>query len=159
MNIRLTTPEDWRLLKHVRLAALLDTPTAFGVSYRAAARYTDEQWKARASSTGTAFWLAFEGHTPVGMVGAGINAVNRYNLIGMWVEPAARGSGVAAQLMAAVKARAVAQGYEGVYLEVSPSNARAARFYLKQGFTFVDEWAPLESHPSIAVQTLHWAPS
>lgn len=66
---------------------------------------------------------------------------------------------MAAQLVAAVKARAVAQGFEGVYLEVSPSNARAAHFYLKQGFTLLDGWAPLERHPSIAVQTLHWAPS
>jgi hypothetical protein len=62
--------EDWMLLKKVRLAALLDTPTAFGASYHTAAAYTDEQWKVRASSTGTVFWLAFEKDRPVGMIGA-----------------------------------------------------------------------------------------
>jgi hypothetical protein len=36
MDIRSTETEDWRLLKQVRLAALLDTPTAFGVSYQTA---------------------------------------------------------------------------------------------------------------------------
>lgn len=57
MDIRSTVTEDWKLLRQVRLAALLDTPTAFGVSYQTAADYTDEQWQVRASSTGTAFWL------------------------------------------------------------------------------------------------------
>ncbi|EGH14130.1 GCN5-related N-acetyltransferase [Pseudomonas amygdali pv. morsprunorum str. M302280] len=50
MDIRLTKTEDWMLLKQVRLAALLDTPTAFGVSYQTAVKYTDQQWKDRASS-------------------------------------------------------------------------------------------------------------
>ncbi|MFJ7793803.1 GNAT family N-acetyltransferase [Pseudomonas sp. NPDC096950] len=157
MDIRLTEEKDWKRLKQVRLAALLDTPTAFGVSYQTAARYTDEQWKERASSdTGTQFWLAIEDDKPVGMIGAAVSQANRYNLIGMWVEPAARGSGVANQLVAAVKSRAVSRGYDQVFLDVSPDNARAANFYLRQGFTFMDEWEPLESHPHIRVQTMFW---
>ncbi|WP_420232495.1 GNAT family N-acetyltransferase [Pseudomonas sp. ABY48] len=156
MEIRLTETKDWMLLKQVRLAALLDTPTAFGVNYQTAARYTDEQWKDRASSARTAFWLAFDGDRLIGMIGAGVSSANRYNLIGMWIEAPARGSGVAAQLVEAVKARAMAQGFEGVFLDASPDNARASNFYLKQGFAFLDEWEPLESHPHITVQTMHW---
>lgn len=156
MKIRLTETKDWMLLKQVRLAALLDTPTAFGVNYQTAAKYTDEQWKDRASSAGTAFWLAFDGDRPIGMIGAGVSSANRYNLIGMWIEAPVRGSGVAAQLVEAVKARAMAQGFEGVFLDVSPDNARASNFYLKQGFAFLDEWEPLESHPHITVQTMRW---
>lgn len=90
------------------------------------------------------------------MIGAGVSSANRYYLIGMWIEAPARGSGVAAQLVEAVKARAMAQGFEGVFLDVSPDNARASNFYLKQGFAFLDEWEPLESHPHITVQTMHW---
>ena len=156
MDIRSTVTEDWKLLRQVRLAALLDTPTAFGVSYQTAAAYTDEQWQVRASSTGTAFWLAFEHDRPVGMIGAAVSDTQRFNLIGMWVEPAARGSGVATQLVETVKARATSQGFDRVYLDVSPDNARASNFYLKQGFTFMDEWEPLESHPHITVQTMLW---
>ena len=55
MRIRTTETKDWMLLKQVRLAALLDTPTAFAVSYQTAAAYSDEQWKERASSVGTEF--------------------------------------------------------------------------------------------------------
>ncbi|WP_063913490.1 GNAT family N-acetyltransferase [Pseudomonas sp. p21] len=156
MDVRSTETKDWMLLKQVRLAALLDTPTAFGVSYQTAAAYNDEQWKERASSAGTEFWLAFEQDRPVGMIGAAVSSANRFNLIGMWVEPAARGSGAAAQLVEAVKARATVKGFDRVFLDASPDNARASNFYLKQGFTFLDEWEPLESHPHIAVQTMLW---
>ncbi len=153
MDIRLTQTRDWMLLKRVRLAALQDTSTAFGVSYQAAANYSDQQWQDRASSTGTQFWLAFKNQQPVGMIGAAVSGANRYNLIGMWVAPDSRGSGVAAKLVDAVKSRGRDQGHE-CDLDVAPENARAAHFYLKQGFTFIDEWEPLESPPHIKVQTM-----
>ncbi|WP_177474917.1 MULTISPECIES: GNAT family N-acetyltransferase [unclassified Pseudomonas] len=156
MDIRSTEAKDWMLLKKVRLAALLDTPTAFGVSYQTAANYSDEQWKERASSAGTEFWLAIKEDKTVGMIGAVVSDANRYNLIGMWVEPTARGSGVATQLVEAVKSRAIGKGHDRVFLDVSPDNARASNFYLKQGFSFIDEWEPLESHPHIMVQTMLW---
>ncbi|MBK5541589.1 GNAT family N-acetyltransferase [Pseudomonas sp. TH05] len=152
MDIRSTEVKDWMLLKQVRLAALLDTPTAFGVSYQTAALYSDE----RASSAGTEFWLAVKDNKPVSMIGAAVSGANRYNLIGMWVEPTARGSGVAAQLVEAVKSRAIEKGHDHVFLDVSPDNARASNFYLNQGFSFIDEWEPLESHPHIMVQTMLW---
>lgn len=152
IDIRSTEVKDWMLLKQVRLAALLDTPTAFGVSYQTAALYSDE----RASSAGTEFWLAVKDNKPVSMIGAAVSGANRYNLIGMWVEPTARGSGVAAQLVEAVKSRAIEKGHDHVFLDVSPDNARASNFYLNQGFSFIDEWEPLESHPHIMVQTMLW---
>jgi ribosomal protein S18 acetylase RimI-like enzyme len=156
MRIRATETKDWMLLKQVRLAALLDTPTAFALSYQTAAADSDEQWKERASSAGAEFWLAFEQDRPVAMVGAGVSSAQRFNLIGMWVEPAARGSGVATQLVDAVKSRATNKGFDRVYLEVSTDNARASDFYLRQGFVFLEEWEPLDSHPHITVQTMLW---
>lgn len=156
MGIRLTQAKDWMLLKHVRLAALLDTPTAFAVSYQTAASYSDEQWQVRASSATTEFWLAICDDKPMGMVGAVLSSANRYSLIGMWVEPAARGSGVATQLVAAVKSRALEKGHDRVFLEVSSVSIRALNFYLKQGFSPIEEWEPLDSHPHINVQTMVW---
>ena len=158
MDIRLAQAEDWMLLKQVRLAALLDTPTAFGVSHHTAVTYTDEQWRERASpETGTQFWLSIKCGDPVGLIGAGVSEMNRYNLIGMWIEPQSRGSGTAARLVDAVKSRALQLGHKHVYLDVSPENARAVSFYLKQGFVFMDEWEPLMSHPHIMVQAMCWS--
>jgi ribosomal protein S18 acetylase RimI-like enzyme len=91
------------------------------------------------------------------MIGAGVSETDRFNLIGMWVAPTLRGSGAATRLVDAVKTCALGQGYAQVYLDVAPDNARAASFYLKQGFSFVDEWEPLQSHPHIMVQTMLWA--
>jgi RimJ/RimL family protein N-acetyltransferase len=158
MEVRLTDVSDWKLLKQVRLAALSNTPTAFGVSYESAAQYSDAQWQERAAATsGTEFWLAFIDGKPVGMIGAGISQTNRYNLIGMWVEPDVRGSGIASRLVEAVKSRALQKLHDRVFLDVSPDNARAANFYLKHGFVFVDEWEPLASHPHISVRTMVWS--
>lgn len=91
------------------------------------------------------------------MIGAAVSSAHRLNLIGMWVDPAARGSGLAAQLVASVKAQAVGKGFDRVFLDVSADNARASSFYIKQGFAFMDEWEPLQSHPHITVQTMVWA--
>ncbi len=76
----------------------------------------------------------------------------------MWVEPQARGAGIAERLVEAVKARARQQGRDRIFLDVSPDNGRAAGFYLKQGFVFIDEWEPLASHPHLRVQTMVWTP-
>jgi ribosomal protein S18 acetylase RimI-like enzyme len=158
MEVRMTGAADWLLLKQVRLAALSNAPTAFGVSFDTAAGYTDEQWQQRSSAMdGPEFWLAFMDGAPVGMIGAGVSQRHRYNLIGMWVEPDVRGSGIASKLVEAVKTRAIQKGHDRVFLDVSPGNERAANFYLKHGFVFIDEFEPLASHPHIVVQTMVWA--
>jgi len=158
MEVRMTAAQDWTLLKQVRLAALSSAPTAFGVSYDNAVKYTDEQWQERASAAaGPEFWLAFADNKPVGMIGGGVSQSGRYNLIGMWVEPEMRGSGIASSLVVAVKSRALQTGHGRIFLDVSPDNKRAAAFYLKHGFAFIDEFEPLASHPHITVQTMVWA--
>lgn len=61
MIVHETNVQDWVSLKTVRLEALLDAPTAFGVSYQAAINYTDERWKELASSESQPhFWLALD---------------------------------------------------------------------------------------------------
>ncbi len=157
MEIRVTQKQDWLLLKQIRLAALQDTPTAFGVSYETAAADSDAQWQVRAAGERTWFWLAFDDDRPVGLVGAGFRDPARYELIAMWVEPAARGAGVADALVAAVKARAVELGLEALYLEVAPENTRAVQFYQRHGFVFMDEWEPIDSHPHILAQSMCWS--
>jgi len=155
MIIRPTCEADWEALKSIRLAALLDAPTAFGVSHQTAAAYTEAEWRERAAVGGTAFWLAFDDDgKPVGMIGGAVDGQGHYNLIGMWVVPAQRGSGAARQLVDAVKAHARERGHRRIVLDVAPENTRAARFYLNQGFVFIDEWEPLASHPAIRVQKM-----
>lgn len=156
LTIRRTLSTDWASLKAIRLAALLDSPTAFGLSYERSSVQTDAQWQAHASGDSPAFWLAFERDEPIGMIGGVPSPVGRYNLIAMWLTPSNRGSGAARQLVDTVKRHATSLGHRRVYLDVSPENTRAARFYEKQDFSFIDEWQPLASHPHIQVQTMEW---
>ena len=160
MIIRPTTQEDWRDLKAIRLAALRDAPTAFGVSYDAAAQYTDEQWQARAAGSDRARYLlaladSQAGAEAIGIV-AGVVNDDEYHLIAMWVHPAHRGGGIAARLVAALKERALAQGHRRIVLDVAPDNTAAANLYRRQGFVFLPEWEALESHPQISVQKMAW---
>jgi ribosomal protein S18 acetylase RimI-like enzyme len=157
MLIRRTTIEDWERLKQVRLAALLDAPTAFGVTHASAAAYSDAQWRERASSAnGSEFYLAFIDDVAVGMAAAAMSEARELNLIAMWVQPDYRGTGAAAGLIDAIKARALAQGHAGIVLDVAPENERATAFYRKQGFAFLPEWEALASHPEIMLQKMAW---
>lgn len=160
MIIRPTTEADWETLKEIRLASLLDAPTAFGVSYADAAADSDSQWCDRAAGGGRAqFLLAFMHGVTVGMIGAVVSRTLEFNLIAMWVKPECRGMDVAAGLVEGIKTRALAQGHARVVLDVSPDNERAAAFYRKQGFSFLPEWEALASHPDITVQKMEWRAS
>ncbi|KQV79973.1 GCN5 family acetyltransferase [Massilia sp. Root351] len=144
-------------MKAIRLAALLDAPTAFGVTHASAAAYTDAQWRERASGrNGTEFLLAFDGDAATGMAARAVSAKQECNLIGMWVRPPYRGTPVAAALVRTLLERAVAQGHTRVVLDVSPGNQRAAAFYRKLGFAFLPAWEPLASYPDITVQKMEW---
>jgi ribosomal protein S18 acetylase RimI-like enzyme len=157
LTIRATTEVDWELLKQLRLAALSDAPTAFGVSHATAVANSGTQWRDRASGRGPAqFVLAFVDGVPVGLAGGVSGLTSAIELIAMWVMPEYRGAAAAAGLVDAIKKLAVAQGQERVVLDVSPSNERAAAFYRKQGFAFLPEWKRLESHPEIALQKMEW---
>lgn len=158
MLIRRTTEADWPILKQIRLAALLDAPTAFGVTHASAAANTDEQWRDRAAGRGPAtYLLAFNGEgAPIGMVGGVLSTAQEFNLIAMWVQPAQRGSGAAAALVEAMLAHAAAQGHRRVVLDVAPENSRAAAFYKKRRFRFLPHWEALESHPHIQLQKMEW---
>lgn len=155
IDIRYTQERDWQELKRVRLAALLDAPTAFGVTFASAAAYTDEAWRERAAGQGKArFILAFDGGEAIGIVGHVRNDQQELELIAMWVAPSHRGTPTAARLVDAVKAHATVR----ILLDVAPANARASAFYQKQGFAFLPQWEPLESHPHIQLQKMEWRP-
>ena len=157
MIIRPTMLADWRTLKAIRLAALRDTPTAFGVPYETAARDPDDRWRTRAAGSDRAqYLLAFKGEQAVGLVAGLVNEKEEYYLIAMWVHPDHRGGGIAAGLIEALKERATARGHVRILLDVAPENLPAAKLYQRQGFVFLPEWEPLESHPHISVQKMEW---
>lgn len=157
--VRPTVLEDWRTLKQLRLAALLDAPTAFGVSHAEALDNPDSQWQARAAGTGPGtFYVAFDQDRAVGMAAAVAASAGQVALIAMWVAPGWRGSDrqIASRLVDAVKGRALAVGADEVILEVAPANRRAVAFYQREGFRFQDHTERLASHPEIELRRMGW---
>ncbi|WP_156224914.1 GNAT family N-acetyltransferase [Pseudactinotalea suaedae] len=53
----------------------------------------------------------------------------------VYVDRSARGGGVAGRLLAAAADRVAAAGHESAWLAVVPGNARARRFYEREGWT------------------------
>ena len=157
--VRPTGLHDWPVLKALRLAALADAPTAFGVSLAEAAANPDAQWMARAAGTGPGrFYLAWQDGRAVGMAASVRSEADRTadtaSLIAMWVAPHARGSGAASLLVEAIQAALRADQVGTLLLEVAPDNARAVAFYRRHGFAFQAHRERLASHPHIEVQRM-----
>ncbi|QYF95697.1 GNAT family N-acetyltransferase [Massilia sp. PAMC28688] len=147
---------DWLTLKNIRLASLRDSPKAFGMTLAAASSHSQAQWRERAASPRARFFLANVQGRAVGLIGVTAIVDGDCELIAMWVRPAARGSGVAAMLVGAVKDAAIAGGARRVNLAVAPDNLAASRLYQRQGFRFLPAFEALTSDPAITLQKMAW---
>ena len=88
-----------------------------------------ERWRA------AAIFVAKAGGAAIGLAtGLSRDSAHERGLGAMWVAPPWRGRGVAAMLTGAVIAWARAEGSARVGLWVPADNARARRFYERQGF-------------------------
>jgi GNAT superfamily N-acetyltransferase len=131
------------------LRALESDPGAFLVTLDEARKFPDERWRERAVQTESNVTFVYERANAFdAMVGAFSrdDAVSVY-LVGMWVAPDLRGSGVARQLVERVVAWARGRGCSQVVLSVEGNNGRAARFYEKCGFTELVEPPQLPYEP------------
>jgi len=139
VSVRQLLPDDWRTLRDIRLAALLDAPYAFASSYELTLKRSEQEWRTW-PARGVVFG-AFVSGEPVGMVGATpvVSDPETVHLIAMWVAPGVRGTGVADNLIDSVVEWAEGRGSRSVSLEVATGNDRAAAVYLRNGFTYSNE--------------------
>ena len=153
LAVRRVQPGDANLLKEIRLAALLDSPFAFGSTYEAEANLTDEDWTLRAtrSSTGSdsVLFLAWIDDLPSGIVGGyrPEPSVDALELVSMWTAPHARRCGLGRVLVQAVIDWATETGAPSVGLWVTHGNAPALQLYESMGFQQTGEYQPLPSDP------------
>lgn len=132
--IRLLGPDDWQVFRDLQLESLLDTPEAARLVYDVAVKRSEAEWSH--ILTQRPIFVAFVDDKPVGMSGGMLMGIPaRPSLVSMWVDPAARGTGVASLLVDAVLDWARAQDFAEIALWVLESNARAESLYRKHGFT------------------------
>jgi len=148
ISTRRVRPDDSDLLKRVRLAALLDTPTAFASTFAAESQATDERWAAlaeqRSAGPDHATFFAVDGDDAVGLVGGHRIDTGTVQLVSMWTAPVARGNGVGEMLVGAVVEWAAGAAVE---LWVTRGNDAAQRLYERCGFAETGDSQVLPSDP------------
>jgi ribosomal protein S18 acetylase RimI-like enzyme len=152
-RVRRVTEEDVARLKAVRLAALTDSPFAFGSTLEREIAFSDDQWleRARSGATGDAraTFLAEDAHDIVGLVGGYLDGEpdTRVELVSMWVAPSHRRRGIGRALVDAVLRWTVDVGGTSVALWVTRGNTPAEELYRSLGFEATGEFKPLPSDP------------
>ncbi|MGE5829495.1 MAG: GNAT family N-acetyltransferase [Micromonosporaceae bacterium] len=149
-EVRRIRADEWKSLRRLRLEALKDSPMAFVDQYEEALTRPDRTWQDRtersASSPNSATFVAVRRGEFVGMAAcfveerqeledARADAPVSAHVVGVYVTPAHRGTGVADALMTAVLdfAQRDLQA-DRIRLFVTELNERAEAFYRRIGF-------------------------
>ncbi|MFE0020094.1 GNAT family N-acetyltransferase [Amycolatopsis sp. NPDC059021] len=137
ISVRRLTPADVPVLRDLRLRSLADTPENLGDLVAVEAARPDAEW---VDSLRERVWFAgFDDDTPIALV-CGRPDPSEWLLYSMWVVPSARGNGLAARLVAEVRAAAVENGAQALVLQVFEDNLRARRIYERLGFLATGVW-------------------
>lgn len=151
VEIRPAEPDDWRIVKAVRLTALQEAPYAFGSSYQRDAARKAADWRSWIGTEKTrrdhVLFLAHRGDEPVGMVGAFHETATSVMLVAMWVSPVARRTGTGRRLTQGILDWAADAGARRVTLWVADDNPRAIALYEATGFKATGKHRPLPSAP------------
>ncbi|WP_044366942.1 GNAT family N-acetyltransferase [Streptomyces natalensis] len=132
LTVRTLDPDDWRLCRAVRIAALTDAPEAFGSTLSREESLSEERWRLRLA--GRNQFLAEEDGAPCGLVGVVPVGPRAAELVSLWVRPATRGTGAGDLLMRAALGWADEYGVAKVRLRVKEGNGAAERLYTRHGF-------------------------
>jgi ribosomal protein S18 acetylase RimI-like enzyme len=139
VTIRSVRADEWRRWRDVRLRMLREEASAFGTRWEDASRDPDARWQAwvdeaARGETRTLFVAEREGRW-VGVVGGFVRIdPAEAQLISMWVDPSARGHGIAERLIRSLADWAGSKGCERVFLFTQETNVRAQRLYERAGF-------------------------
>lgn len=132
MTVREVPAQDWQTVRTARLAALAgSTPGTFATLLEEAQGWDEEHWK-QWSARRTMF--VAESDTEVIGCAGGIREHGVPVLVSMFVEPAARGTGVSRELIEAVADWARADGHAELRLWVLDGNTPAEKLYRRMGF-------------------------
>jgi ribosomal protein S18 acetylase RimI-like enzyme len=153
VTVRRVRADHGPVLKAGRLAAPVDSPSAFGSSHAAEVDQPIGHWDSRASLGAaedhgvTCFAIAHP--SVVGMVSAyrPDPVGSSVELVSMWVSPSQRGAGIADELVRAVVGWARETGATTVDLWVTRGNDAAVRLYEAAGFQLTGEHQSLPSDP------------
>lgn len=162
VTVRALSEDDWETYRQIRLAALNESPAAFVSTASLEEDFDEEFWRLRmrrsvrllaerdgaavgVASVGDAKPVMGDGDTEIdGLAGEHVAEV-----FGMWVDPAARGSGVAWRLVGAAAVEAHRSDHSHLMLWVAVDNGRAVAFFSSYGFRPSDARRPMRTDESL----------
>ncbi|MGA5467130.1 GNAT family N-acetyltransferase [Mycobacterium sp. NPDC050041] len=139
---------DWRTFAVIRLRALTDSLGSDDPQFVNESAFTAAQWRRRLRDH--AQFAAFVDDRPVGLIGAQKESVDTVYLYSLWLDPEARGHGLARPLVEAAVDWASRQGARTVTLRVAADNSVARSVYESVGFTVKSVTAE-KSRPEFAM--------
>ena len=148
LAVRRLQPDDWPVLRDIRLTALADSPSAFASTLDRERAFTEADWRWRITNGCSVVATDSALGEPVGLAGGYLHD-GVPELIAMWVHPASRGGGAADALVEAVAGWAREQGSDRLILWVVEGNDRAERVYRRLGFDHTGAAQPVPGNPSL----------
>jgi len=153
-------PDDWSLYRDLRLAALSDSPDAFGSTLSTELERPPEMWRDRLQAAKTSGLnlplLAHANAQPAGLVWAKVDGSQHgvINVFQMWVAPEHRGQGIGRALLGCVLAWAKQQAARELHLGVACGDSPAMRLYLSNGFSPFGRTEPLRDGSALQAQRM-----
>ena len=160
VEIRRIGAEEWRELRDLRLRAVRDAPDAFTATFEEESLQSDGYWAEWATAMaegGSSFGLVAVGERRwIGMVVGGPHRdyPGEAGLFAMWVDPSARGTGVARALVEGVVAWAGSAGFPVLRLRVTLSNEPAVGLYVRCGFSDAGLRKPLREGSDVMTMSM-----
>jgi GNAT superfamily N-acetyltransferase len=154
VTIKPITSEAVAGFKAVRLAALQDTPSAFGSTYAKESLLSDAQWEQRLAKWNgdrSMCYLAWNADRPCGIAAGFLDQddATQAHLASMWVAPSHRGRGVGRLLVDGIIDWARGQHAENLRLTVTSNNDVASRFYERMGFRMTGNTQAFANDPAL----------
>jgi GNAT superfamily N-acetyltransferase len=143
------TTADAERLREARLRALADSPDFFGSSYEREVAFPPDKWVERLSNPAGQWFAATAEGGIVGLVSGLEEHPGHVHLLSMWVDPAARGTGVGTRLAAEVIAWARAREAVEIGLWAVDHNRAARALYARLGFVPSGQVMALPSNPAL----------
>ncbi len=147
-DIKLLVPDDWWLLRQIRLTALQESPDSFLAAYDEELLYSQDKWRYEFERGD--WYIGFKSKAAVSLVGCTREKDTPQSecfIEYLWVEQASRGQGVATELLSNVIDRLRVAGVRRAFLWVMDGNHDAERLYKQFGFVSSRISHPLAARP------------
>jgi len=150
VEVRVLSPDEWRLWRDLRLRSLADAPDAFGSTLAREQAHTEEDWRVRMTGGSV---VAFVDGVPAAMGSSFAVREGWQQVVAMWTDPAYRRRGLSLLVLDVVVDRALAQGRR-VVLDVARGNPAARAVYERYGFTPTGESGPLRDDSPVQTDVM-----